>query len=151
MATKAEKILKSAEQRLASVQFELGRIKAALWLVDQIEVGEFYYLSNRGAHGRPPCWLSHLGGMTNTDLHGHLFHMAMREIADARGVEYISLQQALCGPESCTELAAPGIPLQFDHGHLTSDGSVVVAERLRKLSLLPEALVTIDEILRSDR
>jgi peptidoglycan/LPS O-acetylase OafA/YrhL len=76
---------------------------------------------------------------------------AMRDIADERGVEYISLQEALCDPGSCTELAAPGIPLQFDYGHLTSDGSVVVARRLRKLSLLPEGFVSIGEILRSGR
>ena len=76
---------------------------------------------------------------------------SMRDIADARGVEYISLQEALCGRDSCTELAAPGIPLQFDYGHLTSDGSVVVAERLRRLSLLPERLVSIGEIFRSGR
>jgi hypothetical protein len=62
----------------------------------------------------------------------------MRQIAESRGIKYVSLYKALCDQESCEVFAAPGVPLQFDYGHLTRDGSVLVAERLLKLGLLPQ-------------
>ena len=42
----------------------------------------------------------------------------------------MSFYQALCGPQSCDEFAANGIPLQFDYGHLTGEGSVFVAQKV---------------------
>jgi peptidoglycan/LPS O-acetylase OafA/YrhL len=56
---------------------------------------------------------------------------AMSEMAVRKGVAYVSLYRSLCGPRSCAEFGANGVPLQFDYGHLTREGSVLVAERLR--------------------
>jgi peptidoglycan/LPS O-acetylase OafA/YrhL len=61
----------------------------------------------------------------------------MRKLAEPRGFRYISLYQLLCEGGSCVEYAAPGLPLQFDYGHLTKDGSLLVAQRLRERGLLP--------------
>jgi hypothetical protein len=55
---------------------------------------------------------------------------AMSALATQKGVDYISFYQALCGPQSCDEFAAKGIPLQFDYGHLTKEGSVLVAQKV---------------------
>ncbi len=55
---------------------------------------------------------------------------AMSALARRKGVDYVSFYQALCGPQSCDEFAANGIPLQFDYGHLTKEGSVLVAQKV---------------------
>ena len=55
----------------------------------------------------------------------------LRQLAQQKGATYVSLFDALCQGTSCEKFAAPGIPLQFDDGHLTPEGSVLVAERLR--------------------
>jgi peptidoglycan/LPS O-acetylase OafA/YrhL len=46
-------------------------------------------------------------------------------------VPYVSLFKLLCPQDVCTEYAQKDVPLQFDYGHLTQAGSVLVAERLR--------------------
>jgi peptidoglycan/LPS O-acetylase OafA/YrhL len=46
-------------------------------------------------------------------------------------VPYVSLFQLLCPQNACTEYAQKDVPLQFDYGHLTQAGSVLVAERLK--------------------
>jgi hypothetical protein len=61
----------------------------------------------------------------------------LRALARQKGAEYISLHQALCPEGACAVLAAPDIPLQFDIGHLTQEGSVFVAERIKALGGLP--------------
>jgi peptidoglycan/LPS O-acetylase OafA/YrhL len=55
---------------------------------------------------------------------------AMSELAEQKGVEYISLYRSLCGPETCAEFARNGVPLQFDYGHLTKEGSLLVAQKV---------------------
>jgi peptidoglycan/LPS O-acetylase OafA/YrhL len=55
----------------------------------------------------------------------------MAAMARARGIDYISFYQSLCTDKSCTELDAHGAPILYDYGHLTKEGSVLVAERLR--------------------
>ena len=55
---------------------------------------------------------------------------AMRRLSTAEGAEYFSLIDALCPQGLCRTLAAPEVPMQFDYGHLTKDGSVVVANLL---------------------
>jgi peptidoglycan/LPS O-acetylase OafA/YrhL len=55
----------------------------------------------------------------------------MAAIAKARGIDYVSFYQSLCTGNSCTELDAKGAPILYDYGHLTREGSVLVAERLR--------------------
>ena len=46
-------------------------------------------------------------------------------------VPYVSLFKLLCPQDACTEYAQKDVPLQFDYGHLTQAGSVLVAERLK--------------------
>lgn len=55
---------------------------------------------------------------------------AMHQRASAAGAEYFSLTDALCPQRHCRTLAAPDVPLQFDYGHLTRDGSIAVANLL---------------------
>jgi len=62
----------------------------------------------------------------------------IRQIAESRGIKYMSLYKALCDRGTCAVFAAPGIPLQFDDAHLTRDGSVLVARLLLELRMLPE-------------
>jgi peptidoglycan/LPS O-acetylase OafA/YrhL len=45
-------------------------------------------------------------------------------------VPYISLMTILCPTSVCTEYAAPGVPLQFDNGHFTFEGSVYVGREV---------------------
>src|SRR5262249_54191013 len=46
-------------------------------------------------------------------------------------VRYVSYFKMLCRQGSCEEYAEAGVPLQSDYGHLTGDGSILVASRLR--------------------
>jgi peptidoglycan/LPS O-acetylase OafA/YrhL len=55
---------------------------------------------------------------------------SLRRIADQEAVDFVSLYESLCGPRSCAEFGANGVPLQFDYGHLTKEGSILVAQRL---------------------
>jgi peptidoglycan/LPS O-acetylase OafA/YrhL len=52
-------------------------------------------------------------------------------------IRYISFFKTLCGPVSCVEYTGNGVPLQADYGHLTKDGSVLVAQKLRNSRELP--------------
>jgi peptidoglycan/LPS O-acetylase OafA/YrhL len=52
----------------------------------------------------------------------------MAAIARRTGTRYISLVDALCHDHACRLWAEPGRPLQFDYGHLTSDGSAVLVD-----------------------
>jgi hypothetical protein len=47
------------------------------------------------------------------------------------GVRYVSYFQMLCPKNSCIEYANPGVPLQYDGAHLTSNGSLLIAAMLR--------------------
>jgi hypothetical protein len=48
----------------------------------------------------------------------------------AKGATYLSVYDAVCRDGGCDEFAAGDIPLQFDAGHLTAEGSVEVGRRL---------------------
>ncbi|MYN29091.1 acyltransferase family protein [Duganella levis] len=54
----------------------------------------------------------------------------MRGLVTAAGAHYFSLIDNLCHGRACRTLAAAGVPMQFDYGHLTEQGSVVVASML---------------------
>jgi hypothetical protein len=54
----------------------------------------------------------------------------MREVATAAGAHYFSLIEQLCHGRECRTLASVGVPMQFDYGHLTVQGSAVVADLL---------------------
>jgi peptidoglycan/LPS O-acetylase OafA/YrhL len=54
----------------------------------------------------------------------------MRKAATEAGAQYFSLVERLCHGKECRTLAAAGVPMQFDYGHLTEQGSAVVAAML---------------------
>jgi len=54
----------------------------------------------------------------------------LTELVTRKGAQYISVYKAVCPNGSCTEYAGSDVPLQFDAGHLTSEGSMMVARRL---------------------
>jgi len=60
----------------------------------------------------------------------HKLDDAMADLARRKGIDYISFYKSLCGAHSCPEFGADGVPLQFDYGHLTKEGSVLVVQRL---------------------
>jgi peptidoglycan/LPS O-acetylase OafA/YrhL len=55
---------------------------------------------------------------------------AMRRIVTAEGATYISVYDQICHNGRCDEFAEGDIPMQFDAGHLTAQGSVEVGRRL---------------------
>jgi peptidoglycan/LPS O-acetylase OafA/YrhL len=54
----------------------------------------------------------------------------MHDLVTAKGVTYVSVYQALCGSGSCQTFAPDDVPLQFDTGHLTAQGSRLVGRRI---------------------
>ena len=61
----------------------------------------------------------------------------MRQLAEQElGVKYISFFKLICSQDDCLEYAAKDVPLQSDYGHLTGEGSIVVAKRLRSIGAL---------------
>jgi len=46
-------------------------------------------------------------------------------------VPYVSMIEVLCDRNDCLQYAGPGVPLLSDYGHLTKEGSILVAKRLR--------------------
>jgi hypothetical protein len=56
--------------------------------------------------------------------------LAMRRIVAAKGAVYVSIYDTICRNGICDEFAKGDIPLQFDAGHLTPEGSVKVAQKL---------------------
>ena len=55
---------------------------------------------------------------------------AMRRMVTARGATYLSVYDAVCRDGRCQEFATSDVPMQFDAGHLTAEGSLEVARRL---------------------
>jgi peptidoglycan/LPS O-acetylase OafA/YrhL len=51
-------------------------------------------------------------------------------------VRYVSMIKLFCQGDTCTEYAAPDVPLQSDYGHLTKAGSVLAAQRVIALKVL---------------
>ena len=54
----------------------------------------------------------------------------LSRIVTAKGATYLSVYDAVCRGGQCDEFAEGDIPMQFDAGHLTAQGSVVVGRRL---------------------
>ena len=48
----------------------------------------------------------------------------------ASGAEYISIYNAICPDGNCTLWTSDNNPIQFDYGHLTEEGSVLVMSRV---------------------
>lgn len=55
---------------------------------------------------------------------------ALRRMVTAKGATYLSVYDSVCRHGRCDEFAEGDIPLQFDAGHLTAEGSVEVGRRL---------------------
>ncbi|WP_363331177.1 SGNH hydrolase domain-containing protein [Bradyrhizobium sp.] len=58
---------------------------------------------------------------------------AMSRFVTASGATYVSVYDSICHDGSCDEFAEGDVPMQFDAGHLTAEGSVEVARRPRSL------------------
>jgi len=54
----------------------------------------------------------------------------MHNLVAAKGVTYVSVYKVLCGSGSCETFAPDDVPMQFDTGHLTAQGSRLVAHRV---------------------
>ncbi|MDQ0464230.1 peptidoglycan/LPS O-acetylase OafA/YrhL [Caulobacter ginsengisoli] len=50
----------------------------------------------------------------------------MKTMAARRGIEYLSLNDLICDAKACVTRTKDGVPLQFDGGHLTGEGSALV-------------------------
>lgn len=62
----------------------------------------------------------------------------LRRVAADKGVPYVSLFDLLCAGAGCRTLVDETTPLAWDYGHLTPEGSVYVARRLREAGLFPQ-------------
>jgi peptidoglycan/LPS O-acetylase OafA/YrhL len=61
----------------------------------------------------------------------------MRMLVTGKGVTYISTYDAMCNSGTCVKFVTGSIPFQFDAGHLTAEGSIALAEKLRDNDALP--------------
>jgi hypothetical protein len=61
----------------------------------------------------------------------------MATLARRMGAEYVSFYDLLCTPKGCRQFSADQMPLQFDYGHLTGPGSVLVAQMLQAARGVP--------------
>lgn len=64
----------------------------------------------------------------------------MRALASGPGVRYESLLRSLCGDNVCKTLASPDVPMQYDYGHFTVEGSIEAVKGLRLGGALTPAL-----------
>jgi hypothetical protein len=53
------------------------------------------------------------------------------------GARYVSVYQAMCSDSECLVGDEDGMPVQFDYGHFTRSGSILVVRRLREAGSLP--------------
>jgi hypothetical protein len=60
----------------------------------------------------------------------HERDQALSRIVTAKGASYISVYDQVCHNGRCDEFAEGDIPMQFDAGHLTAQGSIEVGRRL---------------------
>lgn len=68
--------------------------------------------------------------LPNDALHEQTFEVDrdMAAMAAENGIAYFSPLSQLCGHARCRTFARPGVPLQFDYGHLSPAGSQVVVD-----------------------
>jgi len=57
----------------------------------------------------------------------------MSRMVAAHGATYLSVYDAICRDGSCDEFVQGDVPIQFDAGHLTAQGSIEVGRRLAPL------------------
>jgi hypothetical protein len=68
----------------------------------------------------------------------------MRRIVEAAGATYLSVYDAVCPDGRCEEFAEGDVPMQFDAGHLTTEGSAKVGRRLS--SRLASMLARVNDV-----
>lgn len=75
-------------------------------------------------------------------LVGKLFPLdeRMQAIASGQGVRYESLLRTLCEGGACKTLARPDVPMQYDYGHFTVEGSIEAVKGLQLAGALSPAL-----------
>lgn len=75
-------------------------------------------------------------------LIGKLFPLdkQMQAVAAGQGVRYESLLRTLCGAGACKTLASPDVPMQYDYGHFTVEGSIEAVKGLQLGRALSPAL-----------
>jgi peptidoglycan/LPS O-acetylase OafA/YrhL len=56
--------------------------------------------------------------------------LALGRLVKAKGATYVSVYDSVCPNGTCDEFTSGDVPMQFDAGHLTAQGSVEVARRL---------------------
>jgi peptidoglycan/LPS O-acetylase OafA/YrhL len=61
----------------------------------------------------------------------------LRDLVAVKGARYVSVYDAVCGHGPCETFAEGDVPLQFDAGHLTAEGSIKVARQLVEDRALP--------------
>ncbi len=59
----------------------------------------------------------------------------LAELVASKGARYVSVYNAVCPNGACIEYAKGDIPLQYDAGHLTAEGSMTVAQLLVGLGI----------------
>jgi hypothetical protein len=59
-------------------------------------------------------------------------------------VDYISTYQAICPDTHCKITDDNGLPIEFDYGHFTINGSIYLASEIKKAGLLPGAVEQAD-------
>jgi peptidoglycan/LPS O-acetylase OafA/YrhL len=64
----------------------------------------------------------------------------MQAIAAGQGVRYESLLRTLCNGKACKTLARPDVPMQYDYGHFTVEGSIEAVRGLHLAGALSSAL-----------
>lgn len=67
-------------------------------------------------------------GMRTSGIHER--DRAMNRLVTASGATYISVYDTICRGGHCDEFAEGDVPMQFDAGHLTAEGSVEIGRRL---------------------
>ena len=72
----------------------------------------------------------------NLDISPVFLDSQLAVLAAAHGVKYVSIYKALCTAAQCRTLDDNGLPLMFDYGHLTAEGSELVAKQFDDPSLL---------------
>lgn len=64
----------------------------------------------------------------------------MRAVSSNLGIRYESLLRSLCSDDACKTLAGADVPMQYDYGHFTVEGSIEAVKGLRLGGTLPPAL-----------
>ena len=59
----------------------------------------------------------------------------VEKAVEAEGAKYFSALKALCEGKVCKAYTGDYIPLQFDYGHLTKEGSIAIAKKMRDSTL----------------